>query len=74
MAVTVPQEQVNWIVSNQHHDPFEVLGPHQIEEDGKQKWVVRVYLPGASAVSILLPGNRQEIPMVSVYDPHFLNV
>jgi len=71
MAVTVPQEQVNWIVSNQHHDPFEVLGPHQIEEDGKQKWVVRVYLPGASAVSILLPGNRQEIPMVSVYDPHF---
>ncbi|MFO5475391.1 MAG: GlgB N-terminal domain-containing protein, partial [Dolichospermum sp.] len=32
---TVAAEQVNRIVHNQHHDPFEILGSHLIEQNGK---------------------------------------
>ncbi len=44
---TIAPEQVNRIVWNQHHDPFEILGSHPIEQDGKTVWVVRAYLPNA---------------------------
>ena len=40
MPATVPFEQIDRIVWNQHHDPFEVLGPHALEENGKKLWVV----------------------------------
>ncbi|MGF1538227.1 MAG: hypothetical protein ACFB4J_17320, partial [Elainellaceae cyanobacterium] len=32
MTMTVAPEQIDRIVGNQHHDPFEVLGPHKLEE------------------------------------------
>ena len=71
MSATVPFEQIDRIVGNQHHDPFEVLGPHAIEENGKKFWAVRVYLPNADAVSVVLPASRAEHPMQSVHHPHF---
>jgi 1,4-alpha-glucan branching enzyme len=68
---TIVPEQVNRIVGNQHHDPFEILGSHCIEQNGKKVWAVRAYLPNASAASVVLPEERQEYAMVSVHDPHF---
>ncbi|MEM7715184.1 MAG: 1,4-alpha-glucan branching enzyme, partial [Cyanobacteria bacterium P01_A01_bin.68] len=64
-------EQVNSIIWNQHHDPFEILGSHQIEKEGKSVWVVRAYLPTASAAWVVLPEERKEQEMQSVHDPHF---
>jgi 1,4-alpha-glucan branching enzyme len=64
-------EQVQRIVSNHHHDPFEVLGPHQISAEGKQVWAIRVYWPDAESVSVLLPEQRQEISMQRSHHPHF---
>jgi 1,4-alpha-glucan branching enzyme len=71
MPATVPIEQINRIVGNQHDDPFEVLGPHAIEENGKKVWAVRAYLPNADAVSVVLPEARAEYPMTSGHHPHF---
>ena len=71
MSTTITREQIDRIVWNQHQDPFEVLGPHQIEQDGKTVWVVRSYLPNADAVSVVLPESRQEYQMQSVHHPHF---
>ncbi|HEY9647610.1 MAG TPA: alpha-amylase family glycosyl hydrolase, partial [Chroococcidiopsis sp.] len=71
MSMTVASEQVDRIVWNQHHDPFEVLGPHKVEQDGKTKWVVRAYLPGADAVWVVRPEERQEYQMQAVHNPHF---
>ncbi|BAB72670.1 1,4-alpha-glucan branching enzyme [Anabaena sp. FACHB-709] len=68
---TIAPEQVNRIVWNQHHDPFEILGSHPIEQNGKTVWVVRAYLPNASAAWVVLPEQRQEYPMQTVHDPHF---
>ena len=71
MSMTIAQDQVERIVWNQHHDPFEVLGSHPIEQDGKTVWIVRAYLPSASAASVILPEARQEYPMQPVHHPHF---
>lgn len=71
MPATVPFEQIDRIVGNQHHDPFEVLGPHAIEQNGQKIWAVRAYLPNADAVSVVLPEARAEYSMKSVHHPHF---
>jgi 1,4-alpha-glucan branching enzyme len=71
MSTTVAPEQIERIVWNQHHDPFEVLGPHQVQQNGKHVWVVRAYLPHASAAWVVRPEERKEYPMQSVHDPHF---
>jgi 1,4-alpha-glucan branching enzyme len=71
MSLTIAAEQINRIVWNQHHDPFEVLGPHQFEENGKTGWVVRAYLPNAEAAWVVRPEERLEYPMQAVHHPHF---
>ncbi|MBV9389577.1 MAG: 1,4-alpha-glucan branching enzyme [Chroococcidiopsidaceae cyanobacterium CP_BM_ER_R8_30] len=71
MSVTIAPEQVDRIIGNQHHDPFEVLGSHPIEQNGKTVWVVRAYLPNASAAWVILPEERTEHPMYSVHHPQF---
>ncbi|WP_179048232.1 1,4-alpha-glucan branching enzyme [Nostoc sp. TCL26-01] len=68
---TIAPEQVNRIVWNQHHDPFEILGSHPIEQNGKTVWAVRAYLPNASAAWVVLPEQRQEYSMQAVHHPHF---
>ena len=71
MSMTVAPDQIDRIVWNQHHDPFEVLGPHQVQENGKPSWVVRAYLPRASAAWVVRPEERKEYPMHSVHHPNF---
>lgn len=69
--MTISVNQVNQIACNHHHDPFEVLGSHQIEQDGKTVTVIRAYQPNAEAVSVILPIDCKEYPMQSVHNPHF---
>lgn len=71
MSHPIAPDQIDRIVWNQHHDPFEVLGPHRLEEDGKTSWIVRAYLPNAEAVWVVLPEARMEHLMESVHHPHF---
>jgi 1,4-alpha-glucan branching enzyme len=71
MAVTVAPDQIDRIVWNQHHNPFEVLGPHMIQQDGKTVWAVRAYLPSAHAAWVVLPEARTEYAMEAAHNPHF---
>jgi 1,4-alpha-glucan branching enzyme len=71
MAVTVAPEQIDRIVWNQHHNPFEVLGPHMIQQHGKTVWAVRAYIPTADAAWVVLPEARIEYAMESSHNPHF---
>jgi 1,4-alpha-glucan branching enzyme len=71
MSTTITPDQVHRITSNQHHDPFEILGPHQIDLNGKPTWVVRAYLPHADAVTVVCPAQRTSYPMQALHDPHF---
>ncbi len=71
MSLTIAPEQIDRIVWNQHHNPFEVLGPHRFEVNGKTGWVVRAYLPNADAAWVIRPEERMEYPMQAVHHPHF---
>ncbi|MGG6294593.1 1,4-alpha-glucan branching enzyme [Leptolyngbya sp. AN02str] len=71
MSMTVAPEQIDRIVWNQHQDPFEVLGPHQIHQDDQARWVVRAYLPNVDAAWVLLPEQRLEFSMQSFHHPNF---
>ncbi|AOY83672.1 1,4-alpha-glucan branching enzyme [Moorena producens JHB] len=74
MSSRITPEQIDQIVGNQHHNPFEVLGSHKFEQDGNVSWVVRAYLPNAEAAWVLLPTERKSYPMQSVHHPHFFEV
>lgn len=71
MPMTVAPDQIDRIVWNQHHDPFEVLGPHQLQQNGKSVWAVRAYLPHATEAWVVFPEERQEYPMQAAHNPHF---
>jgi 1,4-alpha-glucan branching enzyme len=71
MTVSISPDQVQRIIANQHHDPFEVLGPHAVELNGISSWVIRAYLPTAEAVTVICPDQRSEHPMEASHDPHF---
>ena len=71
MGATIQTDQIDRIIQNHHHDPFEVLGPHQIEHDGKLTWVIRTYQPKASAVSVIMPETQVQMEMQTVHHPNF---
>ncbi|XTZ12869.1 MAG: GlgB N-terminal domain-containing protein, partial [cyanobacterium endosymbiont of Rhopalodia inflata] len=72
MTPTISPDQVNQIVYNLHHDPFEVLGCHPLNSDSSSpQWVVRAYLPNAQAAWIVCPADRQEYEMEAVHHPNF---
>lgn len=69
---TISPEQVNQIVYNLHNDPFEVLGLHPLEDNGKiEKWVIRAYLPNIEAAWVIIPPGRKEYPMQSIHHLNF---
>jgi len=70
MTITISPDQIDRIVSNRHHDPFEILGSHPVEREGKTSWVVRAYLPKADAAWVIRPTEREEYPMQAVSHPH----
>ena len=71
MSSTIALDQIERVVWNQHQNPFEVLGPHQIEQDGKQAWVVRTYLPQAKTAWVIFPEARKEFSMQNEQHPNF---
>ncbi len=71
---TVTAKQVERIARNLHHDPFEILGPHEIERDGAKVWVVRAWIPDAQKVFVRDPNARVEYPMQPVHNEHFFEV
>ncbi len=72
MSSTLAPEQVNQIVNNLHHNPFEILGCHPLGQNGSvESWVVRAYLPNATSAWVICPEARTEYPMQSMHHPHF---
>ncbi|HXW57539.1 MAG TPA: 1,4-alpha-glucan branching protein GlgB [Candidatus Cybelea sp.] len=47
------REALERIVRGEESDPFQVLGPHWIEREGKRVLAIRAFRPGASEASIL---------------------
>ncbi len=52
-AVTVSAQDLGKIAHGDHHDPFAVLGMHQIRMDERDALVVRVFAPEADRIAVV---------------------
>ncbi len=57
MRTTVALEKVGQLVDGRHENPFELLGPHEVHEDGRRALAVRAYLPGSAQVWVVDPAD-----------------
>ena len=57
-AAETPNE-IESVVGGYHGDAFRILGPHQLTDaaDGTERWVVRAFLPHASAADVVIDGT-----------------
>ncbi len=74
MEPTISAEQVESVIRNLHHDPFQILGPHEIEVNGRKNWVVRAFVPDSNEVYVFNPGTGEEYRMRSIHNEHFFEV
>jgi 1,4-alpha-glucan branching enzyme len=47
------EKEIELLVRGEHSDPFAVLGPHWMEQDGKSLLAIRVFRPNAAEVTVL---------------------
>ena len=70
MTPTVPEDQIRKIVFAYHHDPFQVLGAHQVEVDGRAMVAVRAFLPEAREAFVVDDAD-QTYELARIHDHGF---
>jgi len=58
---------VGAVVNGTHGNPAELLGPHDLETDGRQVTAVRVFLPDSQQVWVVHPEHHTALPMRRVH-------
>ncbi len=53
MRTSVELEQISRLIERRHENPFELLGPHEVEDQGRPALAVRAYLPHSSQAWII---------------------
>jgi 1,4-alpha-glucan branching enzyme len=64
---TVDVNAINPVIHGYHENPFEVLGPHVIEENGRQALAVRAYLPQSQQAWLVDPKAGESKPMRRIH-------
>ena len=67
MRSTVDVNAINPVIHGYHENPFEVLGPHVIEENGRQALAVRAYLPQSQQAWLVDPKAGESKPMRRIH-------
>ncbi len=62
MRTTVPLEKVCRLVEGRYENPFELLGPHEVDESGRRAVAVRAFLPQSRQAWVVDLAHR-ELPM-----------
>jgi 1,4-alpha-glucan branching enzyme len=55
------------VVYGYHENPFEVLGPHEVEQNGRRALAVRAYLPEAQRAWVVDPAHGVTRPMRRIH-------
>ncbi len=83
MNSTAPVDDVYRIIYNDHHDPFQVLGQHLTNIDGKECVVIRAFLPDATTCTVIedVPSSARdstksgrEFPMKRIHPEGFFEI
>ena len=57
MQTQLPLHSIGPVIHGYHENPFEVLGPHEIEQNGRRALAVRAYLPEAQRAWVVDPAH-----------------
>jgi 1,4-alpha-glucan branching enzyme len=64
---TVDVNAINPVIYGYHENPFEVLGPHVIEENGRSAVAVRAFLPQSQQAWLVDPAAGESKPMRRIH-------
>ncbi len=67
MRTTVELEKVAALVEGRTENPFEILGPHEVEYAGRRRVAVRAYLPNSQQAWIVHPAHYGSQPMRRIH-------
>jgi 1,4-alpha-glucan branching enzyme len=67
MQTQVPAHAISPVVYGYHENPFEVLGPHEIEQNGRPAMAVRAYLPEAQRAWVVDANQGGTRPMRRIH-------
>ena len=62
MQTQLPLQSIGPVIHGYHENPFEVLGPHEIEQNGRRALAVRAYLPEAQRAWVVDPAHGVTAP------------
>ncbi|HZC79358.1 MAG TPA: hypothetical protein VE258_16505, partial [Ktedonobacterales bacterium] len=57
------QGNIGALINGRHGAPFDILGPHALTIDGRPYWVVRAFVPGARAMTLLPAAADDAAPL-----------
>jgi 1,4-alpha-glucan branching enzyme len=63
----VSKESVGALVEGRHENPFEILGPHVVQQGGERVLAVRAYLPGSKQAWVLHGAHGASLPMRCIH-------
>ncbi len=64
-------QQIKRILDSAHHDPFEVLGYHEFENNHS---AIRAFFPNASAIEVIFTEDNSQYKMDKIRDEGFFHV
>ncbi|MHB8863631.1 MAG: 1,4-alpha-glucan branching protein GlgB [Pirellulaceae bacterium] len=67
MRTHVTLDSMGALVEGIHNNPFELLGPHPIQQDGRAALAVRAYLPDTQQAWVLDPAHLESRPMRRIH-------
>lgn len=68
MRTTVALDKIALLVEGRNENPFELLGPHIVEEGGRRAIAVRAYLPDSTQAWLVDPSHQNEsLPMRRIH-------
>ncbi|MEM1303317.1 MAG: 1,4-alpha-glucan branching protein GlgB, partial [Planctomycetota bacterium] len=67
MRTQVPLDAITPLIEGRHENPFTVLGPHHVEQDGRRALSVRAFLPNAERVWLVDPTHGGSKPMRRIH-------
>jgi 1,4-alpha-glucan branching enzyme len=67
---TISREAIDHLIHGNFWDPFSLLGPHEVERDGKPALAIRAFLPEAKNAWVVMPGKGQSDSRISLHRIH----
>ncbi|WP_146563068.1 1,4-alpha-glucan branching protein GlgB [Posidoniimonas corsicana] len=67
MRTQVPLEAISPLIGCHHENPFALLGPHQVEDNGRKALAVRAFLPEAKQAWVVDAAHGEARPMRRIH-------